>query len=139
ALLKAGASFVGKRIVIAGSGPLMLPVASSLMAAGARLQLVAEQARGARVARFTASLWRSPARLAQAATLRAGFLRVRYAMGTWVARATGDAVVRRVVVTNGMREEELECDILLTGFGLVPNSELARLLGCEAADRRVVV
>ena len=44
ALLKAGTSFVGKRVVIAGSGPLLLPVAASLAKSGAKVALVAEQA-----------------------------------------------------------------------------------------------
>jgi NADPH-dependent 2,4-dienoyl-CoA reductase/sulfur reductase-like enzyme len=44
-----------------------------------------------------------------------------------------------VFVTNGAREDAIECDVLLTGFGLVPNSELARLLGCDVDERRVVV
>jgi thioredoxin reductase len=139
ALLKAGASFRGKRIVIAGSGPLMLPVAASLTAAGGRLLLVAEQARAKGVARFTASLWRSPWRLAQAALLRARFVRARYAMGTWVKRASGDSVLRAVTITDGTREREVECDVLCAGFGLAPNSELARLLGCAVEDRCVVV
>jgi NADPH-dependent 2,4-dienoyl-CoA reductase/sulfur reductase-like enzyme len=139
ALLKAGTSFAEKRVVIAGSGPLMLPVAASLMGAGARLSLVAEQAPLSRVLRFTASLWKSPTMLAQAATLRARFLRARYATGTWVTRATGDSVVRAVSVTNGTDTQDIECDVLCTAFGLIPNSELARLLGCAVEDRRVVV
>jgi D-hydroxyproline dehydrogenase subunit alpha len=139
ALLKAGTSFRGKRVVIAGSGPLMLPVAASLTKAGANLALVAEQAPASRVARFTASLWASPARLVQAALLRAQFRRAPYALGTWVTRAAGDSAVRSVTVTNGTREETLECDVLCAGFGLTPNSELARLLGCAVDERRVVV
>ena len=139
ALLKAGASFRGKRVVIAGSGPLMLPVAASLSSAGARLMLVAEQAPAVRVARFAASLWKSPARLVQAALLRARFLGARYAMGTWVRSATGDTAIRAVTVTNGAHERIVACDVLCAGFGLVPNSELARLLGCAVDERRVVV
>ena len=77
ALLKAGMSVRGKRIVIAGSGPLLLPVAASLSKAGAKLGVVAEQAPFASLARYTASLWRSPGLLAQAARLRASFLRTR--------------------------------------------------------------
>ncbi len=44
ALLKNGADFSGQRVVIAGSGPLMLTVAAALAQAGARLVVVAEQA-----------------------------------------------------------------------------------------------
>jgi D-hydroxyproline dehydrogenase subunit alpha len=139
ALLKAGTSFRDQRVIIAGSGPLMLPVAASLTSAGARVLLVAEQTPAARIARFTASLWRSPARLGQAALLRAKFLGARYATGMWVRSAIGDSAVRSAMVTDGKRESVMDCDILCTGFGLVPNSELARLLGCAVDGRRVVV
>jgi NADPH-dependent 2,4-dienoyl-CoA reductase/sulfur reductase-like enzyme len=60
-------------------------------------------------------------------------------MGTWVVRAEGHSVVRTVIVTNGVRSETIECDVLCTGFGLIPNSELARLLGCDVQGRRVVI
>ncbi len=139
ALLKAGTSFRDKRIIIAGSGPLLLPVAASLTTAGARVLLVAEQTAAARLARFTASLWRSPARLGQAAVLRAKFLGASYETGTWVKSAIGDSAMRSVMVTDGRRERIMDCDVLCTGFGLVPNSELARLLGCAVDGRRVVV
>ena len=56
ALVKSGASVRGLRVVIAGSGPLLLPVAATWARAGARVLCVAEQASFARVARFTAAL-----------------------------------------------------------------------------------
>src|SRR5665213_1390441 len=74
ALLKSGGSFAGKRVVIAGSGPLMLPVAAALAESGARLVLVAEQAKRSAVARFAAGLWRTPSTLMQAARYRARFM-----------------------------------------------------------------
>ena len=50
ALGKSGASLAGRTAVVAGSGPLLLPVAASLAKAGADVALVAEQA-GLAVAR----------------------------------------------------------------------------------------
>jgi NADPH-dependent 2,4-dienoyl-CoA reductase/sulfur reductase-like enzyme len=130
ALLKSGMSFRNKRVVIAGSGPLLLPVAASLREAGATLTLVAEQATGRRVATFAASLWRSPSMLAQAARLRAGFMTTRYATGTWIAAVKGDSRAQSVVVTNGRTTREIACDVVCSAFGLVPNTELPRLVGC---------
>ena len=46
ALLKTGMSFHGQRVVIAGSGPLLLPVAAALSEAGANLR--ARRGAGAR-------------------------------------------------------------------------------------------
>jgi thioredoxin reductase len=130
ALLKSGTSFRGKRVVISGSGPLLLPVAASLSHAGANVLLVAEQASAANLAAFVASLWRRPSTLVQAAVLRAAFLRTSYRSGTWVTEAHGDSALREVTLTDGASARSLECDVLCAAFGLVPNLEFARLLGC---------
>ena len=63
ALLKAGMDVRGKRVAVAGTGPLLLPVAAALARAGADLRMVAEQAPPEAVRRFAASLWRTPGRL----------------------------------------------------------------------------
>jgi NADPH-dependent 2,4-dienoyl-CoA reductase/sulfur reductase-like enzyme len=139
ALLKSGASFRGKRVVIAGSGPLMLPVAAALSDAGAKLALVAEQAPGRAVNRFAAGLWRTPSILLQAARYRARFLTSSYSTGTWVTAAHGNERLRSVTVTNGRRTWRVNADVLCTGYGLVPNLELARLLGCDTHDGAIVV
>lgn len=137
ALLKMGTTVAGKRVVVAGSGPLLLPVAASLSRAGARLALVAEQAAPAAVRRFAISLWRRPDLLRRAVGYRAAFARTRYATGTWVTAAEGDTQVERVVVTDGRRSRTIACDLLCVAYGLVPNTELARLAGC-VIDRGVV-
>lgn len=139
ALLKSGASFAGKRVVIAGSGPLMLPVAASLADAGARLVLVAEQASRASVVRFAASLWKTPSLLVQAAKYRARFLTSTYATGTWVTAAHGVDTVTSVSMTDGRRTWREPTDVLCTGYGLVPNIEIARLVGCDTRDGAIVV
>lgn len=139
ALLKSGASFAGKRVIVAGSGPLMLPVAASLANSGAKLILVAEQARRSAVMRFAAGLWRSPALVAQAARYRARFLSTSYSTGTWVTAAHGADRLESVTITNGRRTWREAVDVLCTGYGLVPNIELARLLGCETRDGAIAV
>jgi NADPH-dependent 2,4-dienoyl-CoA reductase/sulfur reductase-like enzyme len=139
ALLKAGLDYRGKRVVIAGSGPLLLPVAASLAHAGANLLYVAEQAPRARVVAYAAGLWRKPSTLAQAASLRSAFLSTPYSTGTWVSSAGGDTTVRSATLTNGRTSRTFECDILCAAFGLVPNVELARLLGCATHAGTVTV
>ena len=131
ALLTSGTSFTGKRVVIAGSGPLLLPVAASLARAGARLVVVAEQAPSARVGAFAARLLLRPGTLAQAARYRAAFAATPYRTGTWIRRADGAHMVRRVTLTDGRAARDYECDVLCAAFGLVPNTELPRLLGCR--------
>ncbi|AHG92415.1 Pyridine nucleotide-disulfide oxidoreductase, FAD/NAD(P)-binding domain protein (plasmid) [Gemmatirosa kalamazoonensis] len=141
ALLKGGTSFAGRRVVIAGSGPLLLPVAAALSGAGARVALVAEQAPLGRVAAFAAGLWRRPRALVEAARYRAGFRRTPYRVGEWVAAAHAGAngALAAVEVTDGTRVRTLDCDLLCAGYGLVPNTELARLLGCRTQAGAVVV
>jgi NADPH-dependent 2,4-dienoyl-CoA reductase/sulfur reductase-like enzyme len=139
ALLKQGASFSGKQVVIAGTGPLMLPVAASLTTAGARVALVAEQASFAAVREFAFSLILQPETLVQAALYRLAFARTPYALGTWVSAATGTDRVTSVTVTDGRSRRSVACDVLCTGYGLVPNVELARLLGCDVVAQATVV
>jgi thioredoxin reductase len=138
ALVKSGYDVRGKRVVIAGSGPLLLPVAAALAARGAQLVIVAEQTPREQLNAFARSLWRAPWQLAEAAWLRAGFLRTPYRAGTWVTRAGGDGAVREVTLTDGRREWQEACDVLACGYGLVPNTELARLLGC-AVDAHGII
>ena len=139
ALLKSGVSFRGREVVVAGSGPLLLPVAAALAAAGARLRLVAEQAPAADVRRFAAGLWRQPGRLAQAARYRAGFLRTPYRTGVWIAAARGDGRLQQVTLTDGRATWSMACDLLCCAHGLVPNLELPRLLRCGLAQGAVAV
>ncbi|HEX6132683.1 MAG TPA: FAD-dependent oxidoreductase [Longimicrobiales bacterium] len=139
ALLKSGWSVRGLRIVVAGSGPLLLPVAAALAASGARVRAVAEQAPAAAVGRFALGLWRSPGRALDAALYRAAFARARYRTGTWVARASGDSRLGEVVLTDGSLTRTLACDVLCIGYGLVPAVELPLLVGCELREGGVAV
>lgn len=134
ALLKSGLEVAGKRVVVAGSGPLLLPVSAALAAAGADVRLVAEQAPPARVRHFAVGLWRHPRRVLDAVTYRSAAWRTPYRLGSWVTRARGEERLQAVEVSLGGRRREIECDLLCTGFGLVPNLALARLLGCEVVD-----
>ena len=139
ALLKGGLRMNGKRVVIAGSGPLLLPVASSLVSAGAKLLLVAEQAAHSNVMQFARGLWRRPRALLQAARYRAGFRGTPYAAGIWVKSARGDGRVEEVTLTDGSRDFSLPCDLLCASYGLVPNTRLARLVGCATTSGVVSV
>lgn len=139
ALLKAGTAVQGKRVVLGGSGPLLLPVAASLAHAGAKVVIVAEQAPGHRVYRFAGGLWRDPARLLQASRYRAGFLRASYRCGTWVARVDASGSALWVTLTDGRRVWAEPADVVGVGYGLVPAVGLARLLGCSIAAGRVMV
>ena len=126
ALIKSGMPVRGQRIVLAGSGPLLLAAAASATQAGALVLHVAEQSPWRQVAAFGAGLLRWPGKLAQAATL----LHRAYRCDSYVVAAQGQGRVQSVQLRQGARTYRLDCDRVATGFGLVPNVELGRLLGC---------
>jgi NADPH-dependent 2,4-dienoyl-CoA reductase/sulfur reductase-like enzyme len=139
ALLKGGVSFRGKRIVLAGTGPLLIAVAAALADAGARLVLVAEQAPRRRVARFALHALSDVGRLRDAVRYRWAFARTPYLTDAWVVAAHGDTQLRSVEVRTGRGTRTVECDWLGCAAGLVPTTELARLLGCSVESDRVLV
>ena len=134
ALVKQGLEVRGRRIVIAGTGPLLLAVAELLVARGATVVAVAEQARLSRLIRFAAALVGHPAKLVQAAGIRRAIGPV-LRTGTFplAVRPERDAVV--VTLASGRsgreRRDDIPCDVVACGFGLVPNVEIARALGCD--------
>jgi NADPH-dependent 2,4-dienoyl-CoA reductase/sulfur reductase-like enzyme len=132
ALVKSGFDLAGRKVVVAGSGPLLLPVAVYLRALGADVRLIAEQTPRGKLARFAgALLWRQPGKLVEALGLGWQMRGIPYRFGCWPIRADGDGRVQAVTLTNGTTTWTEPCDALACGFGLVPNVELANLLGCE--------
>jgi NADPH-dependent 2,4-dienoyl-CoA reductase/sulfur reductase-like enzyme len=137
ALAKNGWPVEGKRIVVAGSGPLLLAVADSLRARGAIVRDIVEQAPRARVVRFAPSLLVRPGKLGQALGLGWRLRRSAYRTGSWVLRAEGIGRVERAIVHTPTGERRIDCDALAVGYGLVPNLELALAYGCELRDGAV--
>lgn len=139
ALVKSGLEVAGRRVVVAGTGPLLLAVASLLRKKGAAVSAVVEQAEFGQALGFAASLWRAPEKVAQGAELALSLLGVPFYTGSWVEAATGRGRLERAAVRRGSKVMELDCDALAAGYGLVPNTELAALLGCHVAQGAVVV
>lgn len=132
ALIKAGLPVAGERIVVAGSGPLLLAAAATATRAGAKVVRVAEQAPWRAVAGFALQLSRWPAKAWQALTLGdAG-----YRAASHVLSAQGEAQLRSVRLRRGSAGvEDIHCERLACGFGLLPNTELGQLLGCAVVSR----
>ena len=139
ALVKSGMPIRDKSVVVAGTGPLLLPVAAYLKRQGARVQLVAEQAGRGALVRFGKELAKRPAKLAQALGIFRTLAGTAYRLGCWAIEAKGEDRLRGVVLKQGARTFEVECDYLACGFHLVPNIELAMMLGCETHNGRVSV
>jgi NADPH-dependent 2,4-dienoyl-CoA reductase/sulfur reductase-like enzyme len=139
ALLKSGASFEGKRVVVAGSGPLLLPVAALLARGGARVLHVLEQAPASALLRFALGLASRPGKLLEAARYRAAFADTPYATGAWVTRVESRGRALRAALSVGAQTISAECDVVLASYGLVGETALARLLGCAIEDGFVAV
>jgi D-hydroxyproline dehydrogenase subunit alpha len=133
-LVKNGWPVQGQRVLIAGSGPLLLAAAADLRRHGARIVRIVEQAPRSRILKFGLGLWRHPGKLWQGATLKLGLAGVPYHCGAWPVRAEGNGQVRTVTLTNGKKTWHEACDSFACGFGLVPNVELPVALGCALTD-----
>jgi NADPH-dependent 2,4-dienoyl-CoA reductase/sulfur reductase-like enzyme len=135
ALIKSGLRFDSNkgvaRVVVAGSGPLLLALAATAHQSGAHVVSILEQAPFPRLATFGVTLLGHPSKLVEGADYRLTTWRAPYRTGTWVTRAEGRDRVESVTVTDGRKERTLPCDYLACGFHLVPNLELPRLLGCR--------
>jgi NADPH-dependent 2,4-dienoyl-CoA reductase/sulfur reductase-like enzyme len=142
ALVKGGFPVQGKRIAVAGSGPLLLAVAAHLREFGAHLTSVSEQASISQLAPFAASLWSHPAKILQGIRYRKALGKAPYLTGCWPVRATANnstGLLQSIHLTDGTKTWEEPCDLLACGFHLVPNTELASLLGCALHENFVQV
>ncbi|AVK08672.1 MULTISPECIES: NAD(P)/FAD-dependent oxidoreductase [Pseudomonas aeruginosa group] len=135
ALAKGGLPLAGQRLVVAGSGPLLLASAASASQCGARLLRIAEQAPASTLAAFAAHLPRWPGKLWQAARL---FAR-SYRADSYVLAALGEERLEAVRLREGGRVRELACERLACGFGLVPNVQLGQALGYRLDGQALAV
>ena len=131
AMVKSGLPIRGKRIVVAGSGPLLLAVAAYLRQHGGEIPLICEQASWRRLTRFATALIGQPAKIIQALKLNKEITGIPYAANSWPRAAHGHDALERVTVSRAGKPETIECDYLACGFHLVPNTELAALLRCQ--------
>jgi NADPH-dependent 2,4-dienoyl-CoA reductase/sulfur reductase-like enzyme len=130
ALAKQGWPLAGRRVVIAGSGPLLLAAAATAKRHGAHVLGIYEQANKAAVHAFARKLWRWPGKALQAAMLRTQLAGIPYYYGSIVTRALGEHILEHIEVDGPHGVQRMACDQLAIGYGLVPNVELAHMLGC---------
>ncbi|WP_042382529.1 NAD(P)/FAD-dependent oxidoreductase [Streptacidiphilus melanogenes] len=141
AMLKAGLVLPGRRVLVAGSGPLLLAVAASLTAAGATVPLVAEAAGYLGYARGARVLAANAGKLVEGAQHGATLLRhgVRLRPRTAVVAAHGTDRVEAVTLARldaawrplSGTQWRVPCDAVAVGHGLVPQLELPLEFGCH--------
>ncbi|MFI5937472.1 FAD-dependent oxidoreductase [Actinoplanes sp. NPDC051494] len=144
ALAKGERVAVGARVLVAGAGPFLLPVVSSLLRIGAGVAGVVEAAGPAQLARgWAARPWRLLAARHKTAEL-AGYVRelathrVPYRTGAAVVAAHGTDRVEAVTVARLSAdwapvpgtERRIAADAVCVSHGFVPRTELAVAAGC---------
>ncbi|MFI1366681.1 FAD-dependent oxidoreductase [Streptomyces griseochromogenes] len=149
AMLKGGLVLPGRTAVVAGTGPLLLPVATTLAAAGARVAALVESADPRALPRRAAALAAQPGKLAEGAWYAGQLLRhgVRTLTRHTVVEAHGTDRLEAVTVaalgrdghpkTGGTRR--IPCDTLAIGHGMLPHTDLAETLGCTLSGTDVRV
>ncbi|MFJ9893136.1 FAD-dependent oxidoreductase [Streptomyces sp. NPDC091280] len=141
AMLKGSLAVPGRTAVVAGTGPLLLPVATGLAAAGVEVAALVESADPKAFLRRTRALAAQPGKVAEAAQYAARLLRHRIELLTrhTVVKAHGEERLEAVTVAaldaDGRvrpgTERRLACDTLAVGHGLLPHTDLAETLGCR--------
>jgi D-hydroxyproline dehydrogenase subunit alpha len=139
AMVKSGLPIRGKRVVVAGTGPLLLAVGACLRTHGAEIPIICEQASWRRLVRFSTALFGQPKKFAQGLQLKKQIAGVRFSADSWPISATGRYAVESVTLSRNGKEETIACDYLACGFHLVPNIELPLLLGCQIQNGYVRV
>jgi NADPH-dependent 2,4-dienoyl-CoA reductase/sulfur reductase-like enzyme len=139
AMVKQGLPIEGKRVVLSGSGPLLLAVAANLARKGAHVLGIFEQASAVSLARFGFELLSHPDKLREGAAYRAATRSAPYRTGSWVTHAHGQGRLQSVAVSVKGAMRMIECDYLGSGFHLIPNLELPHLLRCQVQSGFVEV
>ncbi|MFZ0663738.1 MAG: FAD/NAD(P)-binding oxidoreductase [Acidobacteriaceae bacterium] len=134
AMARGGLPISGKRVVVAGTGPLLLAVAAHLAHRGAQILAICEQAPLSRLRPFAMRLLAQPGKVVQGISLRFATRGAHFYTSCWPVAASGEGKLESVTLQRGGRQWELACDYLACGYHLVPNLELPRLLGCGVHD-----
>ncbi|MDR2997825.1 MAG: FAD-dependent oxidoreductase, partial [Microbacterium sp.] len=143
---------LGARMVVAGAGPFLLPVAQSAALLGVDVVEVVEAATtGTLVKGWGRRPWELTAAAGKAGELgsyAASLLRSRtpYRLGSAVTRIHGTRAVEAVTVSRIDRdwrpiagtERIIECDSVALGHGFTPRLEAAIQFGCEITSDRFV-
>jgi thioredoxin reductase len=137
----------GRRILMAGSGPLALAFSAQLQALGANIVEVAEAAPAPRSLSLAKLFMEGDLEtMIDAARYRAKLMisRVPLSYSTIIVRIEGGDEVQRAVLARVDRdwrvvpgsERTVEVDTVVLGYGLESSSELSRLIGCKLSYDR---
>ena len=145
-LLKGHGVLAGQRVLLAGTGPLLLSAAAGVVARGGTVTGVLESARQRAWARHLPALARVPEKLAEGARYAAVLARhgVTVRSGVMVTAAHGQDRVRSVTTARigrdghaePGRERLYEADVLAVGWGFTPGSSCTPRPAASSAPTR---
>jgi len=152
ALAKGERLAVGRRVVVAGAGPFLLPVAASLSQAGSTVVGVYEATRASRLLRcWTTRPWEllgTLGKISEIADYASNHLkhRIPYVTGRAVTAVHGGdrvASVTHMAVDRSWApiagtEKTIDVDAVCLGHGFTPRLELPIAAGCRVNARRFV-
>ena len=131
----------GKRALVVGSGPLLMPTVTSLLGAGVEVVAALEASSRWRALRAVPSVALHAASRREATWYLKQLMRARVKLqwGWTVFACEGDGRVQRAIIgkvdAQGRprkgTERKVECDVVGAGFGLVPSIEIGMRLGAE--------
>jgi len=139
-MIKSQRILPGSRFLLAGSGPLQLAVADQLLKSKAKVVAVLEAASMTGMWRYVPNLLNEPELMLDGfrylATLK--LHRVPFLQSHIIVKANGSEEVEGAVIASvdedwqpiPETERAFEVDAICIGYGLIPNTDLARLCGC---------
>ncbi|MFC1931025.1 FAD-dependent oxidoreductase [Chloroflexota bacterium] len=131
----------GKRVLLAGTGPLQLLLATQLAQAGAEVVMILESASPTAAFKYLPKFWGQWELLKDGLSYSWELRRrkIPYLMSRAIIEARGEEEVKEAVYTkvdgDGKpipgTEKVVEVDAICLGYGLLPSTRLSRLCGCE--------
>lgn len=153
ALLKGQGRLMGKEIVVAGTGPFLLPVAVGLIMAGVEVKAIVEASRPTTWFTKLGALTHNGGKFSDFVQfqkiIRGAKVKVHY--GSAIVAAHGNGRVEEVTLAKIDRqfkikpgsERQIACDALAVGWGFTPDLSVASAIGCatrvEQRDGSLVV
>jgi NADPH-dependent 2,4-dienoyl-CoA reductase/sulfur reductase-like enzyme len=151
-LLKGHGVLAGRRVVVAGSGPFLLPVAAGVVKAGGSVVALLEANKSRRWLTSFFVLLENTSKIKEAfyyiKTISEAKVRARFGQAVIAAHAASNGELESVDIAKIDRNfrikkvQNIKCDVAAIGWGFTADTSLAGSLGCNqlvAKDDGVVV
>ncbi len=151
-LLKGHGVLAGRRVVVAGSGPFLLPVAAGVIKAGGSVVALLEASKSRRWLTSFFVLLENISKIKEAfyyiKTISEAKVRARFGQAVIAAHAASNGELESVDIAKIDRNfrikkvQNIKCDVAAIGWGFTADTSLAGSLGCNqlvAKDDGVVV